>query len=36
VLADGKITLFFMEAKTMKRTTMPAALLEKVQPYFNT
>ena len=35
LLAAGKVTLNFMEAKTMKRTTMPAQLLEKVQPYFN-
>jgi acyl-CoA thioester hydrolase len=35
LLAVGKIILYFMEAKTMKRTTMPAQLLEKLQPYFN-
>ena len=35
LLAAGKIILYFMEAKTMKRTTMPAQLLEKLQPYFN-
>jgi acyl-CoA thioester hydrolase len=34
LLAVGKIILYFMEAKTMKRTTMPAQLLEKLQPYF--
>ncbi len=34
LLAEGKIILYFMEAKTMKRTTMPVALLEKVKPYF--
>jgi len=34
LLASGKITLYFMEANGMKRTTMPAALLEKLQPYF--
>ena len=34
LLASGKVILYFMEAKTMKRTTMPAQLLEKVQPYF--
>ena len=33
-LAVGKIILYFMEANTMKRTTMPAQLLEKLQPYF--
>jgi acyl-CoA thioester hydrolase len=35
LLATGKIILYFMEAKTMKRTTMPDELLEKLQPYFN-
>jgi acyl-CoA thioester hydrolase len=34
LLATGKIILYFMEAKTMKRTTMPEQLLEKLQPYF--
>ena len=34
LLAVGKIILYFMEAKTMKRTSMPAELLEKLQPYF--
>ncbi len=34
LLATGKIILYFMEAKTMKRTTMPALLLEKIKPYF--
>ena len=33
-LAIGRIVLYFMEAMTMKKTTMPAALLEKIQPYF--
>jgi acyl-CoA thioester hydrolase len=35
LLAVGKIILYFMEAKTMKRTTMPEPLLEKLQPYFS-
>ena len=35
LLAVGKIILYFMEAKTMKRTSMPAQLLEKFQPYFS-
>lgn len=35
ILATGKINLYFMEAKTMKRTTMPAELLEKLQPHFS-
>ena len=34
LLATGKIILYFMEAKTMKRTTMPEQLLQKLQPYF--
>jgi acyl-CoA thioester hydrolase len=34
LLATGKIILYFMESKTMKRTTMPAHLLQKLQPYF--
>lgn len=34
LLAVGKIILYFMESATMKRTTMPAQLLEKIQPYF--
>ncbi len=35
LLATGKIILYFMEANGMKRTTMPAELLSKLQPYFN-
>jgi len=34
LLATGKIILYFIEAKTMKRTTMPEELLLKLQPYF--
>ena len=34
LLAVGKIILYFMEAKTMKKTMMPAPLLEKLQSYF--
>ena len=34
LLAIGKIILYFMEAGTMKRTTMPGQLLQKLQPYF--
>ena len=34
LLASAKIILYFMEAKTMKRTTMPAPILEKLQSYF--
>lgn len=35
LLASAKIILYFMEAKTMKRTTLPAAMLETIKPYFN-
>lgn len=34
LLATGRVVLYFMEAKTMKRTTMPELLLQKLQPYF--
>ncbi len=35
LLVTGKIILYFMESGTMKRTTMPAPLLEKLKPYFD-
>lgn len=35
LLAAGRIILYFLEAKTMKRTTMPELLLLKLQPYFS-
>jgi acyl-CoA thioester hydrolase len=35
LLASAKIILYFIEAKTMKRTTMPATMLETIKPYFN-
>jgi acyl-CoA thioester hydrolase len=35
LLVVGKITLYFMEANGMKRTTMPPQLLEKLQSYFS-
>lgn len=35
LLVVGKIILYFMEAGTMKRTTMSPQLLEKLQPYFS-
>jgi len=35
LLAVGKIILYFMEAKTMKKTTMPGQLLAKLQSYFS-
>lgn len=34
LLATGKVILYFMEAKTMKRTVMPEQLLHKLQRYF--
>lgn len=35
LLASGRVILYFMEAKTMKRTSMPEQLLLKLQPYFD-
>ncbi|HKO81542.1 MAG TPA: thioesterase family protein, partial [Chitinophagaceae bacterium] len=35
LLATGKIILYFMESKSMKRTTMPDQLMKKLQPYFS-
>jgi acyl-CoA thioester hydrolase len=35
LLALGRIVLYFMEAKTMKRTTMPEQLHKKLDSYFN-
>jgi acyl-CoA thioester hydrolase len=35
LLAVGKIILYFMEAKSMKRTSMPVSLIDKLQPYFS-
>ena len=34
LLVTGKVILYFMESKTMKRTTMPEQLLRKIKPYF--
>lgn len=34
-LVSGKVTLYFMEAKGMKRTGMPLPLQEKLQPFFS-
>ena len=34
LLNTGDITLFFMEANTMKRVKMPAKLLQKIERYF--
>ena len=35
LLAIGKVTLYFMDAKNMKRTTMPSWLQGKLQSYFD-
>lgn len=35
LLAIGKIILYFMESKTMKKTQMPVQLIEKIQPFFS-
>jgi acyl-CoA thioester hydrolase len=35
LLVTGKIILYFMESKGMKKTTMPAALLDKIKSFFN-
>jgi acyl-CoA thioester hydrolase len=34
LLTVGKVSLYFMKAKTMEKTTMPDVLLEKLRPYF--
>ena len=34
LLATGKIILYFMESKSMKRTTMPDAIVEKTTALF--
>lgn len=35
LLAVGKIILYFMEAKTMKKAVMPQNLMKQLQPYFS-
>jgi acyl-CoA thioester hydrolase len=35
LLVSGKVILYFMEAKTMKRSVMPEKLQEKLQPFFH-
>lgn len=35
LLAVGKIILYFMEARDMKKTQMPAVMMEKLQPYYS-
>ena len=34
LLNTGKVVLYFLEAKTMQRTTMPAAMKEKLAEFF--
>jgi len=34
LLATGKVVLYFMHAQTMKKTTMPEELLQKLNAYF--
>jgi acyl-CoA thioester hydrolase len=35
LLNTGDVTLYFMDAKTMKRCELPAVLKERLLPYFN-
>ncbi|HVM89458.1 MAG TPA: thioesterase family protein [Puia sp.] len=35
LITVGRIVLYFIETKTMKKTSMPGQLLEKLRPYFN-
>lgn len=35
LLATAKITLYFVEAGSMKKTTMPLPLQSRLQPYFS-
>ncbi len=34
LLTSGKVVLYFLEAATYEKTTMPANLKEKLQPFF--
>lgn len=34
LLALGHVTLYFLEARTMKKTKMPDVLYQKLEPYF--
>jgi len=34
LLNTGKVVLYFLEAKTMQRTTMPAAMKERLAEFF--
>jgi len=35
LLTIGKVVLYFIDAKSREKTTMPIQLLERIQPYFN-
>lgn len=35
LLVTGRVILYFMDAKTMKRTVIPEQLMKKLQPYFS-
>ena len=35
LLTIGRIVLYFLDAKTMARSTMPEALAKHIQPYFS-
>ena len=35
LLTIGRIVLYFLDAKTMARSTMPKALAQHIQPYFS-
>ncbi len=35
LLTTGRIVLYFMDIKTMKKTTMPEQLVKKIKPYFD-
>jgi acyl-CoA thioester hydrolase len=34
LLTSGRVVLYFLKAKTMEKTTLPTALMEKLKPYF--
>jgi acyl-CoA thioester hydrolase len=35
LLTIGRAVLYFMNAKTMEKTTMPGSLFEKIKPFFD-
>ena len=35
LLNTGKVVLYFLESKTMKKTTMPDILKKKLEPFFS-